>query len=97
MAISPPRLSFCAFLPIVSAEEFRRQFAVAEELVAAGRGDELLAVKVPLPYFVCAAGFIDRYGPAERYNVLKLLDRVKCPTLVTMVRARCKPTRRFEA
>ena len=43
----------------------------------------MLLVKFPLPYYVSAAGFVDRYGPQERYDVVRLLDRVPCPTLVT--------------
>jgi hypothetical protein len=42
-----------------------------------------MKVMFPLPYYVTAAGYIDRYGPAERYDVLKYLDRMPCSTLVT--------------
>ena len=40
-------------------------------------------VTFPLPYTVTASGYIDKYGRQERYNVLKHLGRLGCPTLVT--------------
>jgi pimeloyl-ACP methyl ester carboxylesterase len=83
VAASPPRLSYKHFCDMPQAEEFLATMRVAEEHVAAGRGDELLRIKFPIPYYVSASGFVDRYGPDERYNVLRLLDRVRCPTLVT--------------
>jgi pimeloyl-ACP methyl ester carboxylesterase len=83
VAISPPRLSYSHFCQGPRAAEFQQMFAKAEQLVSDGRGDELLLVQVPISYYVTAAGYVDRYGPDEHYNVLKLLGRVCCPTLVT--------------
>ncbi len=83
VAISPPRLSYSYFRETHRGDEFRQTFATAQQCVADGRGEELLLVRFPLPYYVSAAGYVDRYGPEERYNVLRLLDRVRCPTLVT--------------
>jgi hypothetical protein len=83
VAISPPRLSYAWFCASARAEGFRQTFARAQELVGAGREDELLLVDFPLKYYVSAGGFVDRYGPEERYYVVRLLDRVRVPTLVT--------------
>jgi pimeloyl-ACP methyl ester carboxylesterase len=83
VAVSPPRLSYSYFSESPRGEGFLQTFAAAEALVREGRGDDLMLVKFPLAYHVAAAGYVDRYGPAERYNVLKLLDRVRSPTLVT--------------
>ncbi len=83
VAISPPRLSHSFFCSTARAREFRQTFAAAEELERAGRGDELMYVTFPLPIYVSAAGYLDRYGPDEKYNVLSHLERVACPTLVT--------------
>ncbi len=82
-AVSPPHLSYSYFCQTTRGDEFRQMFDTAEEYVRQGRGDDLLLAKFPLRYYVSATGYIDRYGPAERYNVLRLLDRVPCPTLVT--------------
>ena len=42
-----------------------------------------MLVSFPLPYYVTAAGYVDRYGPEERYNVLGHLAAMRQPTLVT--------------
>jgi pimeloyl-ACP methyl ester carboxylesterase len=83
VAASPPRLSYEHFCASARGDEFRQLYATAEELVRAGRGEELMFVKFPLPYYVTASGYVDRYGPQERYNVLRYLERVRCPVLVT--------------
>jgi pimeloyl-ACP methyl ester carboxylesterase len=84
VALSPPRLSYSHFAASEKATEFLLLLAEAEALVAAGRGEQLMDVRFPLPYLVTAAGFIDKYGRDERYNVLKLLPAVVAPTLVTL-------------
>ncbi|MGD9722761.1 MAG: alpha/beta hydrolase [Pirellulales bacterium] len=83
VAISPPRLAYSEFVQSARADEFRQTFDRAAALVAEGRGDELLLVRMPLAYYVSAAGYVDRYGPDEKYNVLALLPKVRCPTFVT--------------
>jgi pimeloyl-ACP methyl ester carboxylesterase len=82
-ALSPPRLSYAAFCESPAAEEFLKTYAAAESLLHEGRGDELMLVRLPLPTYISAAGYLDRYGPQEKYNVLRYLGRVSCPTLVT--------------
>jgi len=83
VAASPPRLSYEHFCRSTPAEEFRRTFAAAEAHVAAGRPSELMLVKFPLAYYISAEGYLDRYGPAEKYNVLRLIPKLRTPTLVT--------------
>ena len=82
-AISPPRLSHAHFLASSKRDEFVRDLSAAELAAANDRGDELLDVRFPLPYLISARGYLDKYGPAERYNVLRLLPRVQVPTLLT--------------
>ena len=83
VAMSPPHLSYSYYCETDRAQEFLDTYRRAVELVEAGRGDELMLIRFPLAYYVSAAGFVDRYGPDEKYNVLKMLDRVACPTFVT--------------
>lgn len=83
VAVSPPRLSHSYFCSTRRADEFRETFARAEQLQQADRGDELMYVSFPLPMYVSAAGYLDRYGPDEKYNVLEYLPRVSNRTLVT--------------
>jgi pimeloyl-ACP methyl ester carboxylesterase len=83
VAASPPRLSYEHFCRARQGGEFQENFERARALVAEGRGDELMLVKFPIAYFVSAAGFVDRYGPDEKYNILRCLDRLTVPTLLT--------------
>lgn len=83
VAISPPRLSHARFLAGPEAGAFSREFAVASEHVRQGRGETIMAVQFPLPYLVSAAGYLDKYGPEERYNLLNFVDRISCPMLFT--------------
>jgi len=83
VAVSPPRLSFSAFVDDRRAEEFLRDYEQARELVDEGRARQLIEILFPLPYAISADGFLDKYGPDERYDVLKLIPRVACPLVVT--------------
>ncbi len=83
-AISPPRLSHQRFVQGARAEEFLGDEARAQALLDDGRGQELLEVRFPLPYPVSAAGFLDKYGSDERYNIERFIGRVPCPALVVL-------------
>lgn len=83
VAISPPLLSHERFLASQKRDEFARDLGAAEAAIAAGEEDKLLDVRFPLPHLISARGYLDKYGPAERYNLLRLLPRVQVPVLVT--------------
>jgi pimeloyl-ACP methyl ester carboxylesterase len=83
VAVSPPRLSYSHFCETPRADRFLKTFAEAKDLVERGLGDQLMLVEFPLKYYVSAAGFVDRYGPDERYNILRFLGDVRVPALVT--------------
>lgn len=83
VAISPPRLSYSAFLDDPRGEEFLRDYSRAHDLVRKGRTRELLEILFPLPYAISAEGFLDKYGPEERYDILKLIQRIACPLVLT--------------
>lgn len=83
VAVSPPRLSAEHFLASPKRESFAADLAEAEAHLAAGRASRLMDIRFPLPYSISAAGFVDKYGPAERYNVLRFVDRLPCPALFT--------------
>jgi len=83
VAISPPRLSYSGFLGDSRAEEFLRDYGRAHDLVRHGRSRELIEILFPLPYAISAEGFLDKYGPEERYDVLKLIPRVAQPLVLT--------------
>lgn len=83
LALSPPRLSYSHFAASSQGAEFLHTFTRAEQHVGAGQHGTLMDVKIPLPFVVTAGGYMEKYGTEERYNFLKFIARVPCPTLVT--------------
>jgi pimeloyl-ACP methyl ester carboxylesterase len=83
-AVSPPRLSHSWFLASPEGAAFRAAYEEAERHVAAGRAEALLDVRLPLPVVITAGGYVEKYGPDERYNYLRFIEAVPCPTLVTL-------------
>ena len=63
--------------------QFWESMHVAQELVKAGRSDELFTSKYPFPLLITASAYIDKYGPKERYNLLNYADHLPCPALFT--------------
>ena len=83
VAASPPRLSYSAFMNSPESSVFWESMSTAEKMVAEGRGEELFTGKFPFPLLITAAGYIDKYGPAERYNLLRFAADLPCPALFT--------------
>ncbi len=84
VAVSPPRLSYSWFCTSPEGAAFLETYRAAERELEAGRPAALMDVKLPLPFVITAAGYVEKYGPDERYNYLKLLPGVRCPTLLTL-------------
>ncbi len=83
IAISPPRLSYTAFMNAPESSLFFESMSIARELAKEGAGDELFTAKFPFPLLITADSYIDKYGPAERYNILEFTAQLHCPTLFT--------------
>jgi dienelactone hydrolase len=84
IAVSPPRLSYSWFCSSARAGEFLQTYQDAQRLLDAGQPAALLDVKFPLPFVITAAGYVEKYGPDERYNYLSLLRGLTLPMLVTL-------------
>lgn len=84
VAVSPPILSHSWFAQGDGSREFLETFSRAVALAEAGEPAALLDVRVPLPFVIAASGFVEKYGPDERYDYRKFLGRVACPVLVTL-------------
>ena len=82
-ALSPPRLSYSWFCSDPEGEQFLETYRLAAQHVENGQPGTLLDVKLPLPFVVTAAGYVEKYGPDERYNYLHFLASMPCPTLLT--------------
>jgi len=83
IAVSPPRLSYAHFATSVRGPGFLAELAEAEGHVAEGRPEAIMDIHFPLPYLITAAGYVDKYGRDERYNLLNFVDRLPRPTLFT--------------
>jgi pimeloyl-ACP methyl ester carboxylesterase len=83
IAVSGPRLSYSAYMNAEDSSRFWESMQTAERMVREGRGDELFTSKFPFPLLISAASYIDKYGPAERYNLLKCAGELACPVLFT--------------
>jgi dipeptidyl aminopeptidase/acylaminoacyl peptidase len=84
VAVSPPRLSWSHFRTSERSTAFLADYNRAEQLVHAGEPETLIQVSLPLPMFITAGGFVEKYGPDERYNYLRFIERVRCPVLLTL-------------
>src|SRR5262245_48536885 len=83
IALSPPRLSYSHFCGSDNAAAFRETYEHADRLIADGQPTALMDVKLPLPFVITAAGFLEKYGPDERYNFLSFIRSLPCPALGT--------------
>src|SRR5262249_22610740 len=82
-AVSPPRLSYSWFCSGPERDEFLADFSKAAQLVEQGQGNRNIEVKLPLPMVITAAGYVEKYGPDERYNFLTFMPSVRCSSLIT--------------
>jgi pimeloyl-ACP methyl ester carboxylesterase len=82
VGVSPPRFCHSEWQSSPQATPFREDLRCATDLVASGRGDELMLVQQPLPLWLTAAGFLAKYGPHDDYDYVPLLPRLTCATLL---------------
>lgn len=80
-AISPPRLSYAAYMNAPDSSRFWESMQTAQRLVKTGQGEELFTSTFPFPLLISAASYIDKYGPAERYHLLRFAAELPCPAL----------------
>jgi alpha-beta hydrolase superfamily lysophospholipase len=80
VAISPPHLSYEWFCRSAKAAIFRDAYQQAERL-AATESPGLMEVQFPLSMFISPNGYLEKYGPDERYNLLRFIGKIACPVL----------------
>lgn len=81
VALSPPRFCHARLMAAPGYDGFRSAWSRANELVAAGRSYEWLQVSQPLPLVITAAGFVEKYGPEDRYDFVGTLSEQSAPVL----------------
>lgn len=84
VAGSPPRFSYSAFAEMAEGREFLQMAAEAQQLIDDGHPETILDSMNPYPVLVTAEVWVQKYGPEERYNILKHIPNVRAPLLVMM-------------
>ena len=77
----PPRVFAEAgvLMPAVRFDEGPWRYDSGAILADLGYGNQLLDVRFPFPMIISASAYVDKYGPAERFNILSFAHRVAPP------------------
>jgi pimeloyl-ACP methyl ester carboxylesterase len=82
VALSPPRLNTELLLQDPAKRDvFRDQLDEARTYCEAGKDNHIMRVRFPLPTWVSARTFLDKYGSGDKYDYLSWKHRIKQPTL----------------
>ena len=82
VAGSPPRFSYSAFAQMKEGKEFLEMATHAQQLIDDGHPEAILDSTNPYPVMVTAEVWVQKYGPEERYNILKHIPNVGIPLLI---------------
>ena len=81
VALSAPRLSASLFRQGPQSVTYLDSLQNAEQKIEQNCGGALIEIQFPFPMVISAASFHDKYGPEERYNLLRFVDQIRLPTL----------------
>ena len=84
VASSPPRFSYNTYQGMDDWSKYQEQLEEAQKHISDGNPEALMEVRYPSANLLTAGVFLDKYGPGEKYDVIRLLPNVKVPTLVTL-------------
>jgi len=80
--LSPPRLNTDLLLRDPAKQEiFREQLQEARAYCDAGKDNHIMRVRFPLPNWVSARTFVDKYGSGDKYDYMAWRHRLRLPTL----------------
>jgi pimeloyl-ACP methyl ester carboxylesterase len=96
VASSPPRFSYSAYAALPEGPEFLHAAAEAERRVAEGAPETLLEITYPVPLLIAAGPFVDKYGPAEKHDILRHIPEVRVPLLITIGTAEAETMTAFK-
>jgi len=84
VAVSPPRLNTELLLQDPSrGPVFANHLRDATERCDSGHPESVMKVRFPLPMWVCASTYKDKYGSGEKYDYLMMANQLRVPTLWT--------------
>jgi hypothetical protein len=82
LALSPPRLNTDLLLrDPAKCEVFRQHLDEARAFCREGKDNHVMRVRFPLPNWVSARTFDDKYGSGEKYDYLTWLPQISTRTL----------------
>ena len=81
VAISPPQLSYSMIQKSKHRKQFDKIMLAAREKADRGLGNQLMDVRFPFPMVISAAAYVDKYGEAEQFNILRFISDVEQPVL----------------
>ncbi|MFO0011680.1 MAG: alpha/beta hydrolase [Planctomycetota bacterium] len=82
IALSPPRLNTDLLLRDPAKRDvFREQLEDARAYCDAGKDNHVMRVRFPLPNWVSARTFVDKYGSGDKYDYLAWRQQLRLPTL----------------
>lgn len=81
VAAAPPRFHHASFLAHPDGPAFRDEYTRACDLAELGSGRMLLETTQPVRSWISAEGFVEKYGPSDRYDFVAWLAAVRPPTL----------------
>jgi pimeloyl-ACP methyl ester carboxylesterase len=84
IATSPPQFSYSDYVSRPDGRLFTAYFDEARRLVAAGQPDAVFPVTIPTNVLLAAKTYLDKYGPEERFDIIKHLPNVRVPMLITI-------------
>ena len=82
IAISPPRLN--TELLISDPEKgsiFRGHLRDAAELCASGNPNHVMKVRFPMPMWICASAYCDKYGSGQKHDYVVVAPSIQIPSL----------------
>lgn len=79
VAVSPPRIAWEVQTSGAMAAKFNETRAIALELIAQGRGNDLISASVPIASRFGATQYEKKYGPESRYDIARHLDALTVP------------------
>jgi pimeloyl-ACP methyl ester carboxylesterase len=84
VAVSPPRLNTShLLLDPAKGAQFQKHLDEAQEWCNTGKPEHVMKVRFPLPMWICASTYLDKYGSKDKYDYLTFLSAIRSPTLWT--------------
>lgn len=82
LALSATRLSHAKMIQSPRGELFRETIDQCRQWVQAGNGHTPIEVKFPFPTWMTPRGYLEKYGPEEKYNWMTFIHQVTSPCLL---------------